>query len=119
MPVKYRKQAQKAVDQYQGTAWLLYAFAVLFFIPVLVHLISGEFFNTLLSAGAFIGMLIAAAMLICAPLLMAFMLPESYADSAHLVPWLCLIMSLKFHSELLNKTFVLYTDVIYIVNYTL
>lgn len=52
--------------------------------------------------GVQIGMLIAAAMLICAPLLMAFMLPESYADSAHLVPWLCLIMSLKFHSELLN-----------------
>lgn len=60
MPIKYRKQAQKAVDQYQGTAWLLYAFAVLFFIPVLVNLISGAFINTLLSAGAFLGMLIAA-----------------------------------------------------------
>ncbi|WP_154223331.1 5-bromo-4-chloroindolyl phosphate hydrolysis family protein [Marinicella rhabdoformis] len=60
MPVKYRKQAQKAVDQYQGTAWLLYAFAVLFFIPVLVKLISGDFFNMLLSAAAFVGMLIVA-----------------------------------------------------------
>ena len=60
MPVKYRKQAQKAVDQYQSTAWLLYAFAVLFFVPVLVKLITGNFFETLMSAAAFIGMLISA-----------------------------------------------------------
>lgn len=60
MPVKYRKQAQKAIDQYQSTAWLLYAFALLFFIPVLVKLISGYFFETLIASASFLGMLISA-----------------------------------------------------------
>ena len=60
MPVKYRKQAQKAVDQYQGTAWLLYSFSLLFFIPVLVKLISGHFINTLIAASVFLGVLLCA-----------------------------------------------------------
>jgi len=52
--------------------------------------------------GVQLGMLISAAMLLAAPLMMQFMLPESYSASRDLIPWLCLIMSLKFHSELLN-----------------
>lgn len=52
--------------------------------------------------GVQIGLLLAGSMLFAAPILMDFMLPESYRDSISLIPWMCLIMALRFHSELLN-----------------
>jgi len=52
--------------------------------------------------GVQIGMLLAASMLFMAPILMDVMLPESYRESISLIPWMCLIMALRFHSELLN-----------------
>ena len=52
--------------------------------------------------GVQLGMLLAASMLFMAPILMDFMLPDSYRDSISLIPWMCLIMALRFHSELLN-----------------
>jgi len=52
--------------------------------------------------GVQVGMLFAGGMLFMAPVLMDFMLPESYRDSISLIPWMCLIMALRFHSELLN-----------------
>ena len=52
--------------------------------------------------GVQIGMLLAGSMLFMAPILMDVMLPESYRDSIDLIPWMCLIMALRFHSELLN-----------------
>ncbi|PKH08085.1 lipopolysaccharide biosynthesis protein [Moritella sp. Urea-trap-13] len=52
--------------------------------------------------GVQIGMLLAGSMLFFAPILMVIMLPESYRDSISLIPWMCLIMALRFHSELLN-----------------
>jgi len=52
--------------------------------------------------GVQIGMLLAGSMLFMAPILMDVMLPDSYRDSVSLIPWMCLIMALRFHSELLN-----------------
>jgi len=52
--------------------------------------------------GVQIGMLLAGSMLFMAPILMDVMLPESYRESISLIPWMCLIMALRFHSELLN-----------------
>lgn len=52
--------------------------------------------------GVQIGILIAATMLVASPLFMGWILPESYAMSITLLPWMCLIMAFKFHSELLN-----------------
>ncbi|MCJ8348797.1 oligosaccharide flippase family protein [Moritella sp.] len=52
--------------------------------------------------GVQIGMLLAGGMLFMAPILMDIMLPESYRESISLIPWMCLIMALRFHSELLN-----------------
>ncbi|MDX2322062.1 MAG: oligosaccharide flippase family protein [Moritella sp.] len=52
--------------------------------------------------GVQIGMLLAGSMLFMAPIMMDIMLPESYRDSISLIPWMCLIMALRFHSELLN-----------------
>jgi len=52
--------------------------------------------------GVQIGMLLAGGMLFMAPILMDVMLPDSYRDSISLIPWMCLIMALRFHSELLN-----------------
>ncbi len=60
MPIKYREQTQKAVDQYHGTAWLLYAFSVLMFIPVLVKLLAGQFFSMLTASAVFAGVLLSA-----------------------------------------------------------
>ncbi|QUM81466.1 oligosaccharide flippase family protein [Moritella sp. 5] len=52
--------------------------------------------------GVQIGMLLAGSMLFMAPILMDVMLPDSYRNSVSLIPWMCLIMALRFHSELLN-----------------
>ncbi|QFI38266.1 oligosaccharide flippase family protein [Moritella marina ATCC 15381] len=52
--------------------------------------------------GVQIGMILAGSMLFFAPVLMNVMLPESYRESISLIPWICLIMALRFHSELLN-----------------
>ncbi len=60
MPVKYREQAQKAVNQYHNTAWLLYAFTLILFVPVLTHLIAGNFFSMLIASAVCIGMLLSA-----------------------------------------------------------
>ncbi|GIC75699.1 lipopolysaccharide biosynthesis protein [Moritella sp. F3] len=52
--------------------------------------------------GVQIGMLLAGSMLFMAPIMMDIILPESYRESISLIPWICLIMVLRFNSELLN-----------------
>jgi O-antigen/teichoic acid export membrane protein len=52
--------------------------------------------------GVQIGMLLAGSMLFIAPIMMNVILPESYRESISLIPWICLIMALRFNSELLN-----------------